>query len=272
MSTIELTALSYLAPNFFKLYRKLMDILANQLDLRITTGIGAEDYHDYTQADLLFICGLPYVFRADSGEYEARIEALVAPVLSGKRYQAYDRPVYFSDIIVHAESDIHSFEELAGRSWAYNEPESQSGYGVMCYQLASTGKKLDFFSDVVKAGYHRRSIRMVANGKIDSATIDSQLLEAYFKQYPRLKSKLRIIETIGPSTIQPLAVRSTLPASLKADIRAVLLDIHKHPDIQAHLKYAMIDRFVAVRDSDYDDIRKMYQSARTFYPEQQFHS
>jgi hypothetical protein len=87
---------------------------------------------------------------------------VAAPVLQGARYGGL--PIYFSDVIVHADSGISSFSELRGRTWAYNEPLSQSGYGVTRYHLLSIGETGGFFGEVIEAGF-RDLIRMVATAK-----------------------------------------------------------------------------------------------------------
>ena len=53
------------------------------------------------------------------------------------RYGA--RPVYYSDVIVHADSSFRHFEDLRGGTWAYNEPGPHSGYNLVRYHLAMRG-------------------------------------------------------------------------------------------------------------------------------------
>lgn len=59
--------------------------------------------------DLCWICGLPYVQKADAA---ALIELCVAPVMSGTRYGG--QPVYFSDVLVRSDSAYGSFADLHG--------------------------------------------------------------------------------------------------------------------------------------------------------------
>ncbi len=66
---------------------------------------------------ICWICGLPYVWKADRGH--PRIDLLAAPVMQGDRYQ--DRPVYFSDVVVRRRSRFRTFADLRGATWAYNE-------------------------------------------------------------------------------------------------------------------------------------------------------
>jgi phosphonate transport system substrate-binding protein len=176
-------------------------------------------------------------------------------VLQGQRYQG--RPIYFSDAIVHQRSGHQSFADLRGCSWAYNEPESQSGYGITRYWLAKIGETDGYFGRVIEAGFHQRAIRMVCSGQVDAAAVDSQVLAVELRNHPHLAQNLQIIDSLGPSTIQPLAAARHLPDSLKQDIQSVLAEMHHEPDARAQLDRGFIDRFVAVQDSDYDDIRDM---------------
>ncbi|MCA9909298.1 MAG: PhnD/SsuA/transferrin family substrate-binding protein [Anaerolineae bacterium] len=249
-----LHALTFLAPNMLPVYQFMMDALSRRLgcDIVLTE---STDYREVLDADLAFICGLPYVLYAHPRMTPSAIEALVAPVLQGERFQ--DRPIYFSDVIVHRDSPFRAFADLRGCSWAYNEPLSQSGYGITRYRLLKMGETNGFFGDVIEAGFHQESIRMVCSGAVDASAIDVQVLAVELREHPELGEQLRVIDSLGPSTIQPLAAASHLPQSLKHDIRAILAEIHHDPAGRAYLDKGFIDRFVPVQDADYDDIRAM---------------
>ena len=116
------------------------------------------------------------------------------PVLAGARYAG--RPVY-SDVIVRHDSSISCLEELAGRSWAYNEPASHSGHTVTLYSLVAMGARPGFLGPVV-AGFHQRAIRLVHAGTVDAAAIDSQVLAIELRDHPRLADRLRVIGACAP--------------------------------------------------------------------------
>lgn len=183
------------------------------------------------------------------------LELLAAPVVSGRRYEG--RPIYFSDIIVAADSPFESFADLRGASWAYNDRRSHSGYGVTLHHLLSLGETAGYFGDVVRTGAHRRSMRMVAAGEVDASAIDSHMLAVELREYPTLAGRLRVIGSLGPSSIQPVVAARRLPGRLKADLREALLAMGDDPAARAILDFAFVDRFVPVVDTDYDDIRAM---------------
>lgn len=203
--------------------------------------------------DVCFVCSLPYV------EFEQRgldiALPVAAPILSGSRYGG--RPIYFSDVIVHRDSGMHGFRDLRGCTWAYNEPLSQSGYGIVRYHLARLGETNGFFGTLVEVGFHREAIRMVASGRVDAAAIDSHMLALEFRDHPELARLVKVVDSLGPSTIQPVAVSRRLPERTRELIRHVLLTMGDEGRAREQFASVMVDRFVAVDATDYDDIRAM---------------
>lgn len=205
----------------------------------------------------IWMCGLPYILRADQGDLP--IELLAAPVMVGERYQ--HQPVYFSDVVVSQDSQYHSFADLRGASWAYNEPHSHSGYNLTRYHLALIGEPKRFFGRVVQAGAHQTALEMVLDGRIDASAIDSTVLEAELQSHPEIAGRLRVIERLGPSPIPPWVIHQDLPQTLRDAIRQAFLSMHTHPRGQEILSAGSIESFVSVRDSDYDPIREMTRKA-----------
>jgi phosphonate transport system substrate-binding protein len=203
--------------------------------------------------DVCFVCSLPYVMFEREGVSPA--VPVAAPILEGRRYGG--RPVYYSDVIVAGDSDAMSFVDLRDRSWAYNEPLSHSGYGITRYHLVTLGETDGFFGEVIESGFHETSIRMVAEGEVDASAIDSQVLAVEFRDYPELAERLRVIDSLGPSTIQPVAISKRLDEDLREGIRGVLLDLHTTPGGPEILAHGLVERFVSVNEGDYDDIRSM---------------
>jgi phosphonate transport system substrate-binding protein len=235
-------------------YRFLADRIGDRLGRPVELVVGRSfGQFERGGADLGVICGLPYVWLAD--QHPAPVEPLAAPVLAGTRYGG--RPIYYSDVIVRHDSPITCLEELRGRSWAYNEPASHSGYTVTLYSLVAMGARPGFLGPVVEAGFHQRAIRLVHSGAVDAAAIDSQVLAIELRDHPRLADRLRMLGAFGPSTIQPLVAASRLPDRLKAQVRDLLVDLGGDPAARPILAYGLIDRFVPIDDGAYDDIRAM---------------
>ena len=241
----------------FATYEWIIRRIATRLGCVIEFFAGTSYLSLATEIDAAFVCGMAYVELAR--DHNSPVEPLVAPMLHGDRYGG--RPVYFSDVIVRRDRWFCSFADLRGCSWCYNEPHSHSGYGITCYQLACRGETRGFFGKVVEAGYHEHSIGLVCSGAVDASAIDSQVLAVALRDHPDLAAKLRVIDSFGPSTIQPLVVARRLPERLRADMLRVLLEMGDDPAAQGALSHALISRFVPVFDSSYDDIRQMLGAA-----------
>ena len=249
---------SFLAPNMFGVYRFVADYVGEKLGQQTELTVGYSfDQFAGGEADIGFLCGLPYVELARRSR--PPVELLAAPVLTGTRYGG--RPIYFSDVIVRADSPFRSFSELRGRVWAYNDPDSHSGYNVTRHRLVSMGETNGFFGQVVEAGSHQRSIRMVCSGEIDAAAIDSQVLSVELRDRPALRDQIKVIDTLGPAGIQPVVAASRLPDGLKAAVKDVLLTMGDDPAARAILDHGFVERFVAVTDEDYEDVRAMLSAA-----------
>ncbi len=98
---------------------------------------------------------------------------------------------------------------------------------------------------------------MVATGEVDASAIDSQVLAVELRDHPELADAVQVIETLGPSTIQPLVAAKGLPAALKSELREVVTAMHRDGVARTMPANGFVERFVPVADADYDDIRRM---------------
>jgi phosphonate transport system substrate-binding protein len=251
---------SHLAPGVEPLYAYLASYLAKRIGRRAEFVV-ADSYERCAQDvdDVCFVCSIPYLLFADAGRID--MEVIAAPVLRGERYAG--RPVYFSDVIVAAGSPFHSFADLRGTRWAYNEPFSHSGYMTVLHHLATLGEDRSYFGRMVEAGFHEIAVRMVADGRADAAAIDSQVLDIELRDHPELAARLRRIGTIGPSTIQPVVVsRARLTDAERVAITEALVGVAEEPMARRALEAALVERFVPMTAGDYADIRRMYARVR----------
>jgi phosphonate transport system substrate-binding protein len=245
---------TFLAPNLYPLYEFIAHHAGCQLGVPTELTVGSSYAELSSEAvDVAFVCGLPYVELSRAGE--APVEPLAAPILRGERFGG--QAIYFSDVIVHRASRLQSFADLRGYSWAYNEPHSQSGYGITRYHLVCRGETNGYFGRVVEAGWHEEALRLVVCNAVDAAAIDCHVLAVALHAQPQLAAWVRVIDTLGPSTIQPVVASRRLPQRLRSELRAFLLNLASDPVARPHLDRAQVQRFDAVSDASYDDIRAM---------------
>jgi phosphonate transport system substrate-binding protein len=123
--------------------------------------------------------------------------------------------------------------------------------------LVCRGETNGYFGRVVEVGWHEQALRLVASRAVDAAAIDCHVLAVALRAQPELAARVRVIDTLGPSTIQPVVAARRLPQRLRADLRAFLLDLANDPVARPHLDRALVQGFEAVNDASYDDIRAM---------------
>jgi phosphonate transport system substrate-binding protein len=87
------------------------------------------------------------------------------------------------------------------------------------------------------------------------------VLAIELREHPESATDLKIIDSLGPSTIQPVVVAVHLSQEVRAEVRRALLEMHEDPQAQVALAYGFVERFVPVADGAYDDIRRMLAAA-----------
>jgi phosphonate transport system substrate-binding protein len=210
-------------------------------------------------AQIAFVCGYPYTLAHDDKE-KPPIKLLAAPVNSGALYK--EQPKYYSYVIVHKDSPIAKFEDLKGKTYVYNDKISNSGYNMPRAKMVSIGATQGFFGKVLHSGSHEESIRMVAEKKADASSVDSLVLDYALSHDEAFARNVKIIETLGPAGAPPVVYSSRLPEETAMKIRQALLGMKDDPEGQAILKKASLSGFIAVDDSNYDDIRGMAGKAK----------
>lgn len=77
-------------------------------------------------------------------------------------------PVYWAAYLVQRESDIFTYGDLEGRSWAYPDSGSTSGFIVPSVELQAAGIEA---GEEIEAGGHGQAVLAVYNGEADFATV-----------------------------------------------------------------------------------------------------
>jgi len=100
---------------------------------------------------------------------------------------------------------------------------------------------------------------MVLEGEADAAAIDSHLLDVLRSRDGSLARRLRVVDVLGPSSIPPMVISKKLNDELKCKLREALVTMHLDDCGARQLRKGLVERFVAVRDEDYGNIRKMLE-------------
>ncbi len=77
-------------------------------------------------------------------------------------------PVYWAAYIVPRDSDIYTYGDLEGKSWAYPDSGSTSGFIVPSVELQAAGITP---GEEIEAGGHNQAVLAVYNGEAEFATV-----------------------------------------------------------------------------------------------------
>ncbi|MBM9604847.1 phosphate/phosphite/phosphonate ABC transporter substrate-binding protein [Desulfopila inferna] len=199
------------------------------------------------EVDLAFICSSPYVLNNE----KFGVELLVAP-------QVENKVEYHSYIIVHKDSEVDSFKDLRGSSFAFVDPKSNTGKLYPTYLLARMDQTPEsFFNNFIYSYSHNKSVEIVAKNRAEGAAVDSIVYDFMVASKSPYIEQTKIIHRSPPFGIPPVVVPPTTSTFLKESLRQIFLTMHEDEDGKKILSSMRIDKFVQVPDTNYDTIRAM---------------
>lgn len=159
---------------------------------------------------------------------------------------------YVSVMVVRADSGITNLEQLRGKSLAWADPNSTSGYLVPRSELRTAGigtESGQYFSRTGFGGGHEQAVVAVLQRQYDAAVTwasgQGEVSQGFTRGNLRAMvekgmlnmSNLRIIWTSAPILNGPMTVRSDLPAGFKKDFTDFHLALATaHPQIYAQVE------------------------------------
>jgi phosphonate transport system substrate-binding protein len=145
---------------------------------------------------------------------------------------------YYAVMYVRADSDIMSFEDMQGRSLAFADPNSTSGYLVPLAELREQGIDPDeYFSSTGFGGGHEQAVVAVLNGQYDAGVTWTSGVGDINQGYSRgnLRSmvdkgmldmdEIRIIWQSNLIANGPRVIRSDLPQELKDLVMGAMMQL-----------------------------------------------
>ncbi|MEX2518183.1 MAG: PhnD/SsuA/transferrin family substrate-binding protein [Paracoccaceae bacterium] len=132
-------------------------------------------------------CGLPFAARLRDAVSLVGAPAYDIPGCTPGRYR--------SEIVVRADDAAGDVAALKGRRFAYNDRDSQSGWAAFA---AAFVDPTAFFRDCIPSGGHRLSIRAVAEGRADAASIDAVSWRLALAHEPAA-AELRVLGSTPPT-------------------------------------------------------------------------
>jgi phosphonate transport system substrate-binding protein len=177
---------------------------------------------------------------------------------------------YRSCLIVHADSDIFSPEDIGGKTFAFNDPNSTSGYLVpMTMFLNEMGiNPKQHFSKLTFSGSHEASILAVMHKKVEVASTNLPDIQQLTREGKVPRGALRVIWVSKLIPNDPIVVRKDLPDSLRQAIQDSLVAMQeKHPEVFAAAG-SIVGGFQKVDDTKYQVIRELNETSKRLVAQQ----
>ncbi|MEW6441542.1 MAG: PhnD/SsuA/transferrin family substrate-binding protein [bacterium] len=193
-----------------------------------------------------FICTGPYLKALHAG----RMEPLVIPVVNGKSY-------YRAYVIVPRRSSWASFNELRGKTFAFMDPDSLTGflYPVSLLRKMGGAGPEEFFGDTFIVRSHTDLLHAVSYGLADGASVNSNVYDYYQKRRPREIEECRILTVSEPLGMPPVVTGPGMPDGLRRRIRDAFLGMDRDPLGKSILDKMGVDAFAPA-----ETIRGLYEA------------
>ncbi len=171
---------------------------------------------------------------------------------------------YRSCLIVHSDSEVFTPEDMAGKTFAFNDPNSTSGYLVpsafFMMDMGVDPKK--YLSKITFSGSHEASILAVANKKVEIASTNMPDLSQLTRENKVPRGALRVIWVSKLIPNDPIVVRKDMPASLRSAITESLTTMKaRNPEVFKEIG-AWLGGFVPADDGKYQVIRDLNDVAK----------
>lgn len=238
----------------FDSYRQILSYVSREMDMNLEfyqrkTYQEVNELLGEGEIDFAFICSGPYVRGRELQDFQL----LVAPVVDGSSQ-------YYSYLIVHEDSPYESLEDLRGKTFAFTDPDSNTGRMVPMYWLQQLDTSPEeFFEEIIYTYSHDNSILAVSKNLVDGAAVDHLIWEYLLKSGSTITDNTRVIKKSRPFGMPPVVASPYIDPDKAEKIKEIFLRMHESETGREILSSLMIERFAPARDDWYDSIREIHK-------------
>jgi phosphonate transport system substrate-binding protein len=206
-----------------------------------------------SKLDFAWVCGYPYV------RFRREMRLLAVPLYFGN-------PLYQSYLIsARSDNTTKSLLDLRGKTFAYSDPDSNSGYLVPQYQLLRAGENpATFFTRSFFTWGHRKIIEAVGIGLAQGGAVDGYVWDTLEGVLPELTATTRIVSRSPELGFPPFVARSDIGDEFFRHMQRMLLGMSNDAQGARLLKTLNLDGFVPGSDALYDGIATMARTLDRF--------
>ncbi|SJZ40252.1 phosphonate transport system substrate-binding protein [Pilibacter termitis] len=170
-------------------------------------------------------------------------------------------------IVGKKDTKTKSLEDLKGKSFAFVDQASSSGYmypkSTLINQLKLESDKLEspgyFFKNVAFSGKHDSSIMGVVKGDYDAAAVAAQIIPQLVQAGMIKEGDIRQIAETEEIPNAAFIVRSDLPKETKKKLKEFYLNYENKEYFKTFYGSESV-RFTEAKDSDYESTKKMLEA------------
>ena len=228
----------------------ILDIVAQHTGMKVDTFVGS-DYNATIEAlrsghiDVALLGPFSYVLATTVAPVEAFGVTVIARTM---------QPSYQSIIIASKDAPINSLADIKGKSFAFVDPGSTSGFMVPSAAFIKMGITPEKdFRQVMYSGGHDATIVAVGSGKVDAGAVADRIYERGCAKGLADCNKLKVVWKSPPIPNDPLLYRKALPEETKKKIREAFFSVKN----LAFGEMGTVARFDPASDKDYDPIREI---------------
>lgn len=197
-------------------------------------------------------CGFPYVHIL----MERGVKIVGTPVYTTN--DGLPPGEYQSFIVVKSGTPYKTLADLKGKKAGVNDMGSNSGMNAFRSAVASSFSEDELrhgiFASVTTTDGHLRSVRMIADGQIDVAAIDSVTYDLIKRDYPELAAKTRVLMKTLPSPGLPMITSSRTDDAIVEKMRIAIREIVTNPgdeELRWALREMKLKDFVVIDKQTY---------------------
>lgn len=196
------------------------------------------------ELDFAWVCSHSFTQAWDAG----LVDLAATPVFRG-------RATYRSYVIVHRDDPASTLDDLSGRTFAFTDPDSATGYIIPRAMLRESGRDPDrFFRQTFFTWDHGQAIEAVAERVADGGSVDSYVWEYIAQKRPRLGALTRKIAQSAEFGFPPMVARRGIDPALAERFSTALMAMPENDGGRKLLAEMMLDGFVRMPASHYDGI------------------
>jgi phosphonate transport system substrate-binding protein len=167
---------------------------------------------------------------------------------------------YTARFFVRQDSPYQHLSDLRGKTIAFVDPASSSGYIYPMVLLIKQGLVRDrdpktFFRETLFAGSHDAALLSLLNGSVDAAVTFAEAPERLLKEAEKI-ARLRSLAETPRIPNDGAAVRRDLSAEMIQRITQALLALNNPQDVPLLQRLYGIDGLAPAQDREYDPVRE----------------